>query len=199
MNEFTYQEKANGFKLEDWEWDNTWIDHPNDNQIKRILYIGDSISCGTRRCFRKVTGDKYTADGFGTSKGLDNPFFAESIRLFASQLCGYEAILFNNGLHGWHLNKEEYKECYDKMIKFLTSNFAGVPIYVVLTTQTRNGGEKVIERNEAACEIAEKYGLKTVDLYTASLENVDLRSEDGVHFTDEGYARFAEIIMKTIK
>jgi hypothetical protein len=202
MGEFTYQEDAYGFKLENWEWDNTWIDHPNDRQKKRFFYIGDSISCGTRRMFRAVS-DKYTCDGFGTSKGLDNPFFCDGIRYFAAQLNGFECVLFNNGLHGWHLDNEQYEKCYEKMVKFLISEFKGVPVYIVLTTSTKGDEElgensRVRKRNAAASRVAEKYGLKVIDLYTVSLENKDLRTDDGVHFTDEGYKVFAKYIFECV-
>lgn len=198
MSEFTYQRETTGFKLENWEWDNTWIDHPNDHMKKRLFYIGDSISCGTRKQFNGVSGGKVTCDGFGTSKALDNPFFFESLRLFAAQLNGFECVLFNSGLHGWHLNPDEYENYYEKMVKFLISEFKGVPVYIVLTTSTKGDEESersgVKERNERASRVAEKYGLKTIDLYSVSLENRALRCDDGVHYTDEGYKKFAEYI-----
>lgn len=201
MSEFTYQESAYGFKLENWEWDNTWIDHPNDRQKKRFFYIGDSISCGTRRMFRAVS-DKYTCDGFGTSKGLDNPFLCEGIRYFAVQLNGFECVLFNNGLHGWHLDDVEYEKHYEKMVKFLVNEFKGVPVYIVLTTSTKGDEEaevsRVGKRNAAAVRVAEKYGLNVIDLYTVSVENKDLRTDDGVHFTEAGYKKFAEYIFERV-
>lgn len=202
MGEFTYQRETNGFKLENWEWDNTWIAQPNDSEKKRIFYIGDSISCGTRGKFGDVSGGRYTCDGFGTSKGLDNPFFYDSLRLFAAQLNGFECVLFNNGLHGWHLTPDEYESYYEKMVEFLVSEFKGVPVYVVLTTSTRDDekSEKsgVCERNERAIRVAKKHGLKTIDLYSVSIENKALRSDDGVHFSDEGYKKFAECIFREI-
>lgn len=203
MSEFTYQRETTGFKLENWEWDNTWIDHPNDRMKKRIFYIGDSISCGTRRQFAAVSGGKYTCDGFGTSKGLDNPFFCDGIRYFAAQLNGFECVLFNNGLHGWHLTPDEYEHYYEKMAKFLISEFKGVPVYIVLTTSTKGDEESeksgVAERNERTARVAEKYGLKVIDLYSVSVEKKELRSSDGVHYSDAGYAEFAKYILGEIK
>ncbi len=197
MSQFTYQSESYGFKLENWEWDNTWIDHPNDHMKKRFFYIGDSISCGTRKQFSAIS-DKITCDGFGTSKALDNPFFFESLRLFAAQLNGFECVLFNSGLHGWHLNPEEYGKYYEKMVKFLLSEFKGTPVYVVLTTSIAGDQSNVLARNEKACEVAARYGLKTIDLYTVSVENADLRCDDGVHFTDEGYIKFAQYICEEV-
>ena len=50
MSQFTYEAVDKKTPLETYEWDNTWIDHANDREGRaRILYVGDSISVGTRR------------------------------------------------------------------------------------------------------------------------------------------------------
>ena len=58
MSNFTYEREERKEKLETWEWDNVWFEHPNDNEAKRVLYIGDSISCGTRRIATEQTDSK---------------------------------------------------------------------------------------------------------------------------------------------
>ena len=59
-------------KYERWEWDNTKILYANDESRTRVLYIGDSISRGTRdvatpRCEEKILSDgiHYTQEGYG--------------------------------------------------------------------------------------------------------------------------------------
>ena len=95
---FTYEKDDIAEKLETFEWDNTWIDHPGDSTKKRILYIGDSISCATRYVATCQSDGKMAFDGYGTSKGLDNPYFQDSLKLFASQEGYRDVIIFNNGL-----------------------------------------------------------------------------------------------------
>ena len=73
MSEFTYENKDTNFELETFEWDNVWLDHITYPTLPRVLYIGDSISCGTRRVATIASGEKLLFDGFGTSKALDNP------------------------------------------------------------------------------------------------------------------------------
>ena len=98
-------------QLEVFEWDNVWWECADTAGIPRVLYIGDSISCGIRRIATQLTNEEILFDGFGTSKGIDNPYLMDSIKLFAEQEGKREAVLFNNGLHGWHLDDEkEYKE-----------------------------------------------------------------------------------------
>jgi len=120
MNDtFTYEHAAKNSIYEKYEWDNTWIERANDVTARRVLYIGDSISCVTRRVATKLTEESLLFDGFGTSKGIDNPFFKDVIKLYAMQEPGREAVIFNNGLHGWHLNMAEYAFYYEAMICYL--------------------------------------------------------------------------------
>ena len=118
MDNFTYEKENCATELEKYEWDNTWIDHANDLSRCRVLYIGDSISCVTRRAATAQTEKEILFDGYGSSKAIDNPFFYESIKLFARQQKQRCAVIFNNGLHGWHLSDDtQYKFYYEKMIQ----------------------------------------------------------------------------------
>ena len=185
MSQFTYEKKETKNKLETFEWDNTWIEQTAKGDAKRVLYIGDSISCGTRRIATERSGGKVLFDGFGTSKAVDNPYFYDSVKLFAAQVPYIDAVIFNNGLHGWHLEDEsEYRAYYEKAVEFLMKEFAGLPSYLVLTTTVRD------EVREARVKI---------DLYGTSVEKVDLRSGDGVHYTPDGYACFADCILQTLQ
>ena len=119
--------------------------------------------------------------------------------IFAKQEEYRECILFNNGLHGWHIEDEtEYKVYFEEMIKFLMTEFKGTPLVIVLTTMVQNAARniRVKMRNRAAKEIADKYGLPIADLYKLSVENSVLMREDGVHFTDEGSEILATEIVR---
>lgn len=60
MSEFTYERKDTKCELDTFELDNVWIDHaPRQYISSRVLYIGDSISCGTRRVEKLATGEKF--------------------------------------------------------------------------------------------------------------------------------------------
>lgn len=199
---FTYEYEDRKVPLETYEWDNTWIDHAADSDRKRILYIGDSISCGSRMVATALTEGKILFDGFGTSKAVDNPCFADSVKLFAMQQGERKAVLFNNGLHGFHLGDDtEYKEHYENIVKFLVEEFEGTPVFIVLTTHIADEEreERVKVRNRVALEIADKYNLSVIDLYSVALENAHLLTGDGVHFTPEGYNKLAEKIVETLQ
>ena len=199
MSGFTYETNNTSKNLETYEWDNVWWEQTGDETSKRILYIGDSISCGTRRLITNLSNSEILCDGFGTSKALDNPHFQPTLELFMKQQKKCDAILFNNGLHGWHLSNEEYEKYYDEMLLFLLKTEK--PIYVVLTTDditnpSRN--ERVIERNEIAKVLAQKYHLPVIDLHTVAISNTECHVPDGVHFNTTGYECLAKCILESI-
>ncbi len=202
MENLTYERRENNSKLETYEWDRTWIDNADDNKRTRVLYVGDSISCRVVEVATKVSGDAISFDGFHTSKALDNKYLKEYLKVFTSQEGYRSVILFNNGLHGWHLDdKTEYPEYYRDMVEFLQNEFCGTPVILVLTTTVADldREERVKVRNEQVIKIAKSMNLPVIDLYSLSCKHVDLRSEDGVHFKKEGYEKFAELIISAVK
>ncbi len=187
--------------LESYEWDNTWIEKSEEINAKRVLYIGDSISCGTRTQANKLANGKILFDGFGTSKSLDNPFYFDSLSLFTKQLPYRNAIIFNNGLHGWHITEDEYEKLYTAFLEKLKKAYPNTPIFVVLTTFVINKdfhNDRVKQRNKIAKAIAAKYNLPIIDLYSVAEQNKDLISADEVHFLDEGYEKLAEEVIKVL-
>ena len=85
MSDFTYAFENRNTKLERFEWDNVWWECADTTGVPRVLYIGDSISCATRRVATQTAENKIFFDGFGTSKALDNPYFFKSLCIFAEQ------------------------------------------------------------------------------------------------------------------
>lgn len=204
MSDWTYQftdEKAN---YETYEWDNFWIDHANDKTTPRIFYIGDSISGGIRPQLASLIGNDFRIDALATSMALDNPFWFEFISLCRKQLMqispARDYILFNNGLHGWHLSDDEYMQHYEKCIDYFRTNFSKSKIELVLSTSVKDPDreKRVISRNDCTRKLAEKFNLKTIDLYSESKAHFDLIRNDGVHYTEPGYILFAKKIMESI-
>ena len=202
MSDFTYETENRSNKYETYEWDSIWIEHANEIGRKRVAYIGDSISVGTRRIATARTNEEILFDGFGTSKALDNPYFKDSIRLFLNQVPNIDTVLFNNGLHGWHLDDEtEYKVLYDEMIKFILDEIKGAKLYILLTTAVAkdDDNERVKLRNIVASEIAEKYSIPVIDLYDITSVNINEISSDGVHPTEPLYEKIADEIIRNIR
>ena len=188
--------------FESYEWDNTWIEKSNETSVKRVLYIGDSISCGTRTALNAISDGEILFDGFGTSKALDNPYYFPSLSLFARQESSRNAVIFNNGLHGWHLDEQEYSKLYNEFLDKLINEFPGTLIIPVLTTFVTNKdyhNDRVINRNIIAKELAASKKLPIIDLYTVSEQNDNLKINDGVHFTEAGYKVLANAVLCELK
>lgn len=201
MTNFTYEFENKTDRLETFEWDNVWWERADETDTPRVLYIGDSISCATRRVATETSGNTIYFDGLGTSKALDNPYFFDTVRLFANQEGSRRAILFNNGLHGWHLDDEsEYGKYYEEMIKFLISEFPGTTIFLLLTTAVADleRDSRVVKRNATVVALAKRYNLPVIDFYSIVDSNRDLISGDGVHLIEEGYRLLAEKIITEI-
>lgn len=202
MSHYTYEFENCQERLETYEWDNVWWEHANTEGTPRALYIGDSISCATRRMATATANSAVFFDGFGTSKALDNPYFADAIRLFARQQGERRAVLFNNGLHGWHLEDESgYAHAYEKMVCFLREDFAGTPLLLVLTTHVADAERdaRVRARNRVVSGLAKKYDLPVIDLYAITQEHAELLSPDGVHWQAEGYQLLADELVRHVR
>ena len=199
MNEngLTYEEKDTSITLERFEWSNTWHEEAPAENAKRILYIGDSISLMTRLHMNRIRKeDGAFVDGIHTSKGLDNPTYLDFVTLFAREEGAREVILFNNGLHGWHLSDEAYEEAYEALVTAIRDAVPAKHFFLILSTRLKSEERtaRVLARNEAVKRIGEKLGLPVIDLYSVSDEHFDLLAKDGVHYTDAGYTLFAERI-----
>lgn len=199
MQGFTYENNEPRSPLETYEWDNPWWEHTENKTAPRVLYIGDSISAGTRPVLNSLADGKILFDGFATSKAADNPYFAESLKIYIKQCARIDAIVFNNGLHGWHLSDEEYKKGYEALLEYLLT--LGVPVYVALSTNLpadENRDARVRARNEIAVSLAKKHKADIIDLYAASLRCLGLYAPDNVHFSSEGWAVLAKEILDNL-
>ncbi|MBE6590767.1 MAG: SGNH/GDSL hydrolase family protein [Ruminococcaceae bacterium] len=201
MSQDTYQFDKKTSKLETFEWDDIWFEKTSATPEMRIAYIGDSISRGTRRLITALSDGKILCDGYATSKALDNPCLFPQLSLFAKQQGHCDAVLFNNGLHGWHLDDEkDYSELLEKTLRFLKEEFPSSRLILVLTTFLANEKQtsRVKSRNAAALAIAEGLGIEVLDLYSLTEANKELLIEDGVHFKKEGYEKIAAAAIRKL-
>ena len=197
--------------LEVIEWDDLWFQNANDTENKkRVLLIGDSIS----RAYRCFLNDMYNGevyvDQLSTSKGLDNKHFKALIDYALMQVeREYDAIVFNNAAHGYHLEKEEYEKYYREILFHVLEVAPGSKATVSLGTPVRDRvdlskmsnswHEKMLGRNEVAKKIAAEKNLLVNDLYSPMEERPDLYRPDGVHFSEEGCKILAKTTYDTLK
>ena len=191
----TYEAGDIKTSLEKYEWDDIWQEQTHIKDKFRIFYIGDSISRGIRKRITAISDGEILCSGYATSKAVDNPDFKDMIRL-ALNVTKCDAVLFNNGLHGWHISEKEYAEHYDEIVRYILG-IVDAPLCVVTTTATKDSHtDRAKARNAEALEIARAHGLRVIDLYSESERISDNIKDDGVHFDDEGYDILAKFIIK---
>ena len=202
---FTYETAERSSPLETYEWDSIWFEHADDFVKKRVLIIGDSISCGYRSFVNKRLGGKLYADGIGTSKAPDNPAYIALIEYVLSQRSDYSLVQFNFGLHGWHLDDGGYAASVLKIARYLKNKLPQAALAAALTPPVKNPenfseeGERtpiILRRNAALRLAAEKTGAHVLDLYSVLKDKGALCRDDGVHQTDAGYDLLAAECVK---
>lgn len=209
MEELTYQEEQRKDQvLETYEWDNVWWEHASDTEKKRVLLVGDSITVGYRAQLNKTLDGEIYVDSFASSKSIDNPFLKPSIISMIAQKRP-SLIIFNNGLHGFHLDTESYEKHYRDTVKLLREDYADIKLALTLTTPSRvpndlkrlNDGQNEIicARNAAARRIAREYGLDVIDLYELLIGEDHTLWNDTVHLTSVGYDKLTATVTEYIR
>ena len=200
-DKFTYQNKPLSERLEKYEWDRMWIEDTEDKTAKRVLYIGASTSAKIFPHATEASNRTILFNNFASSKALDNPYYYPTVKAFIEQCPRRDAIILQNGLHGWHLSEEEYGRLYYELMMAIKTDFPGVPMFVALTTainENEDNAHRVVPRNEATISAAKKVGVEIIDLYRTALENIELLSPDGLHFTAEGYKKLGCKLVESI-
>ncbi len=191
-------------RFESIEWTNTWFEYQTQTEKKRILFIGDSIVNGAKEKLRKLLDDEYYTDFICSSRSIDGELYKKETYMYASY-CKYDVIFFNNGLHGGHMDTDTYEKNCEEVIKELSLMQKDAKILLGLSTPVTNGekkdeykpfNDKVIERNEAIKRISKKLGLTLIDNYTLLDKNLEVKLNDGYHYTEEGSEIFAKNIVK---
>lgn len=194
----TYMSGEYDFPLEKKEWTQVWLDEAMDAYTPRILLIGDSIFNGIIHNIIHMLDGTLLFDSFCSSKAVDNQFLMEELDIFMKQQKHRKLIIFNNGLHGWHLDDEtDYAKGYENIVARLKQKFPDVPIVISLTTFIKDDHfSRVVVRNKVAKEVAAKYKCPILDLFTESKKYENLMIDDGIHFQDVGYQKLCNYIME---
>lgn len=197
----TYMYGDYSYPLEQKEWTRMWLDEATDMETPRVLLVGDSIFNGVSSRIIDMTDGTVLFDCFVSSKAVDNPYFMEELGVFMKQEGKRKIIVFNNGLHGWHLDDEtQYAEGYENIILHLKETYPDAIVVVSLTTFIKDERhDRVLVRNEVAKRIAEKHQCPIMDMYSESKKHEEQLIVDGIHFTEQGYIELCKFIMNYVK
>lgn len=192
-------------KKETFEWIHSWQDYTLNDDLKRVLLIGDSITYGYQEKVReKLKGICYV-DYLSTSYAIDTKIYNTLVEQFALYN-KYDLIHFNHGLHGKHISKKSYKSKIEKLlVKLFKNSKVSLANITIINKEgnrkpDREWMKRVQERNEAIEELAEKYNLTIDDLNSVSKEiKTEDRYSDGTHYLESGYEIFANKVSEFIK
>lgn len=190
-------------KKEYFEWVHSWCDCATQNDLPRILLVGDSITCGYQEKVRELLKGVCYVDYIATSYAIDSKIYNVLLENFIKD-SNYDLIHFNHGLHGVHMTKRTYKSRMLKLLKKIKTD-----VVIATSTVVYQAGNKKLdtkwkhrlaERNSVVNELAEELGFKIDDLYSVSLSiPKEFRADDGTHYKSEGYSVLAESVVNSVK
>jgi hypothetical protein len=153
--------------LEGTEWTDLWVAHADQNDLPRVLMVGDSIAQGYFRDVEKdLTGKAYCAK-YATSIFLASPDYLNELKIILNRY-RFSVIHINNGLHGWKYTEEQYRQSLPKLMATLTKYGKGAVIIWATSTPRRNAqipaqlatdNGRVMERNRIAVEYMNQHGI----------------------------------------
>ncbi len=191
--------------METFEWIHSWLDHTDRHDHPRVLLIGDSICNGYEEFVRNRLKGEFYVDFLATSHSLDSDFYRAMVGGIA-KASEYDLIHFNFGLHGFHMDKDAYRENYEKILAELMKS---APVEVATSTIVYEPGNAklderqtpaAMERNEVVLSLADKYHLPVDDLWAVSTKiPMADRSDDGIHYEDGGWEIFADAVADAIR
>ncbi|MGA3328359.1 MAG: SGNH/GDSL hydrolase family protein [Terriglobia bacterium] len=199
-------------QLEKTEWNDIWVYDATQNDLPRVLLVGDSIVRGYFDATRKdLTGKAYCAR-YATSMFLGNPDYLDELKLILKRY-RFSVIHINNGLHGWTYTEEQYRQSLPKLMETLKKYGKGAVIIWGTTTPRRNPSNptqlaldngRVQERNRLAVEYMTQHGIAVDDLYNLVADHPEYYNlpQDSTHFNPQGQAvegkQVSEIILRSL-
>ena len=192
-------------KKEWFEWIHSWCEATTQDDLSRVLLVGDSITHGYQDKVRQALKGVCYVDYIATSYAIDSKMYTMLVENFAKD-SRYDVIHFNHGLHGIHLSKRGYASRMKKLLCRLEkqSNVLLTTTMVVYTADNKRlhskWNKRVQERNEVVWDLAKEKGYAVDDLYAVSLtiDKAD-RSTDGTHYESAGYETLAQSVANSIK
>lgn len=196
--------KEDVFVKEEFEWIQTWCDRTANKDLPRVLLVGDSITRAYYEYVKDKLEGKCYVDYIAMSYAVDSKVYTGAAAGLAAD-SDYALIHFNHGLHGWHMTDRVYGEGIEKLLKEIGKNRKVILATSTIVKETGNARIDykqtgiILRRNEVVKFIAGKYGYGVNDLYavSANLPN-EMRTDDGVHYTEAGSERLAEHVAKAI-
>ena len=195
---------------EGYEWSDFFWRNEDDAKKPRVLFIGNSI---VKQYYKDICSrlekEGFNCDRYSSSRSIIDPALYRETKI-AMEKYDHAVIYFNNGLHGWHLDEEQYGKGLRKYLKFLKSKKSKNTILVfALTTPWPSDkpgvkmaprNQEVLNRNSMARLIMKENNIPVIDLYglvEPELEKYSLSKGD-VHYNEKGIELMSDYISKEV-
>ena len=188
---------ANAAQRERIEWCNIRWERTNDQQLPRVLLIGDSITLGYSGVVKRLLKGKANVDVLATSKCISDPALLKETA-YAMEDYRHAVVHVNNGLHGWHVTEPDYEaslRAYVKKLRALApkaglvwASTTPVPSRQTGVTLDEKRNRVVLARNAIADKVMREHGVPVNDLYALVVGDLEqlTASKGNVHYGNQG-------------
>ena len=196
-----FQPKETSRVPEDIEWTITYSVRTRDTTLPRLLLIGDSIVHNYQGGVQGYLDGKMNVTFWSSSKCVTDPNYFRELDLILTPY-HYDVISFNNGLHSFDSDKDEWKAAYRQAVKFIRAQCPDAQLLLSLATPVSEDWktDQVREMNDFARQVAAEENLGVIDLFDPMMQvPVEKRWSDGVHFKDDAILIQADTVAKKVR
>jgi hypothetical protein len=188
------------------EWCDIWISHANENNLPRVLLLGDSISRQYFPEVEKSLAGKAYVNRLSTSAFATDPALLSQIAMVLDNT-HFDIIHFNNGMHGWQHNEQEYQIGLALMLDTIRKHAPSAKLIWANTTAIKQdpasatgspSDVRIKERNALAVKLMQANQIPVDNLYEVTSGHPELHSDD-VHFNAQGTALLAGCVASEIR
>ena len=182
------------------EWVNYMWHNANDDNAKRILLVGDSITNGIYNDVSDLLQNYVAVDLLASSRVVTDPVFDADLEAALVDY-SHEIIYFNNGLHGIDVPADQFEEAFFDKVELL-QKYTSKLVLATCTPITEKDkpqilspkNDVVLKRNEVIRKAAEKFSLMLNDWYEFMISCPFYKLNDGYDYTDEGRRVQAKLV-----
>lgn len=195
-----FQPKNSEHQKESIEWSIAYAFNAPDRESKRVLLIGDSICHAYGNDVRQCLADCVNVSYWASSKCVTDADYFRELDFYLDAY-PYHMICLNNGLHSLATEKVAWTEAYEAVVSFIRARHPQAKLSLVLCTAMNSPkNEIVITLNGIITEIAQKYQLPIVDLYTPMQAlDKDSNMRDAYHYLPPAVKTQAEVLAAHVK
>jgi len=185
---------------ENSEWVSIFWYNANENELPRILLIGDSVCKGYQKNVQEeLAGTAYTSY-YATSKCVTDRSYLKELGYILDEY-DYDVIHFNNGLHSLCTDPDSWGKGLREAIKLIKQKGKGAKVVWASSTplKDKEGTGRVKKLNEIAQGIMEENEIPINDLFgLMDPQDRDTAWGDRYHFKTAGQKQQGKQIAKMI-